>query len=93
MNLRDLRGFVVSVYVIAFVLAVLGLTSIPGETWNYIDWWQKTLFAFYILVGFCGVLIAYWVYVDDNEIEKLRVRLSLTDKEVQEIRDKMKKTS
>ncbi|HLE74919.1 MAG TPA: hypothetical protein VI864_02615 [Candidatus Bathyarchaeia archaeon] len=67
----NLRGFVVLVYVAAFLVALFGVFSIPVQAWQNIENWQKAMFAFYILVGFCGILIACWVYEDGQQTERL----------------------
>jgi hypothetical protein len=68
------RQIVVFVYFVAFCLAVFGLLSIPAQAWQYVPNWEKALFAFYFLVAFCGVLLAYWVYEDGKKIESLEER-------------------
>jgi Tfp pilus assembly protein PilO len=67
------REFVVCIYVIAFFLSVGGIGSVYFDLslWKYIAVWQQALFAFYLLVGFCGTLVAYWVYEDGEDIEEL----------------------
>ncbi len=67
------RQFVVWIYVIAFFLSIAGVGSVYFDLslWKYIALWQQALFAFYLLVGFCGILVAYWVYEDGQELEDL----------------------
>jgi len=87
------RAFVVLVYVITFFLSIGGIISIPADAWKYIAFWQQTLFAFYILVGFCGFLIAFWVYEDGEELNRLGVEKYLLWKQVQDLENKMKKAT
>jgi predicted membrane channel-forming protein YqfA (hemolysin III family) len=94
MNLREI---VVCVYSSAFLIALIGIALIPEETWKYIADWQKITFAFYILVGFCGVLIAYWVYDDGSKIDHLTERLSAVEgslqKRIFDLEEKIEKSS
>lgn len=56
------RQFVVWIYVLAFFLSIAGIGSVYFDLslWKYILPWQQAMFAFYLLVGFCGILLAYW---------------------------------
>jgi di/tricarboxylate transporter len=91
------REFVVWIYVIAFFLSVGGIGSVyfDRSLWKYISLWQQTLFAFYLLVGFCGVLLAYWVHEDEEQIDWLAERLRGLERsvraEIDEVRQKTKK--
>ena len=91
------REFVVWIYVIAFFLSVCGIGSVYFDLslWKYIALWQQTLLAFYLLVGFCGILVAYWVYEDGQQTELLEKRFWALERGVQaqiaEIREKTKK--
>jgi len=84
----NLRKFVVDVYIGVFFLAIGGIALIPGEVWQYISDWQKVLFVFYILVGFCGVLVAYWVYEDDGAIRRIEEQNHLLRKRIEELERK-----
>jgi len=69
--MESLRGFVLFIYVIAFLLSLGTIASIPSAAWRYIADWQKISLGFGILVAFCGVLLAYFVWEDGRRIELL----------------------
>ena len=70
------RQFVLYIYLLAFFLALAAVLGIPAEAWKYLDLWQQFLMGFYILVGVCGILIAYWVYTDGKTLSEMEVRLN-----------------
>lgn len=84
----NLREFVVWIYIGALSLSICGILAIPWQTWSYIGTWQILLFVFYILVGFCGILIAYWVSVDYERIIELEIA---HDKRLEKLREEIKK--
>lgn len=52
----NLRVFVILVYVVAFLISVMSIASIPVNAWQYIANSEKASFALSALVGLCGVL-------------------------------------
>ena len=81
-KLKNLRSIVLTIYKITFVLGVAGVILTSLATWQYISFQQALLFGFYILLGFCGVLIAYWLVEDDRRISFLEYEIrSLKEKE------------
>jgi len=69
------REAVFWIYLINLAIGIVAIATIPGEYWKYIADWQKALFGFQILLGTCGVLIAFWVSEDVDEISSLQVRI------------------
>jgi hypothetical protein len=67
----NLRRHVLAVYVIALFLIAVAVGGIPSADWKYVSDWQKGLFAFQILIAVCGVLMAYWLYDDEQRMDEL----------------------
>lgn len=95
----NLREFVLYVYFIAFIISLIAVASIPipSQVWKLVPDWEKTLLvatlAFSILVGFCGVLLAYFVKKDEELIEWLREDVSRLKTEIDRlVREKVKQS-
>jgi hypothetical protein len=69
---KALRRVAVFVYVIAFILSIVGVSLNPENAWQLLSSGDKVLLGFNVLVGFCGVLLAYFVYIDGEELGALR---------------------
>jgi hypothetical protein len=83
-----LRGFVLLIYIIAFLIAIISVASIPQEAWQLLSLGQKLVFGFFILVGLCGVLLAYFVWEDGEKLDELSYEIHLkAEKPVQEVPD------
>jgi hypothetical protein len=67
----NLRKSIVYVYIFAFALAVLSVLIVPPQVWQYVSDWQKAMVMFQLLLGACGVALAYWVAKDSDQIEEL----------------------
>ena len=37
--------------------------------------WQMTLYVYYLVLGFCGVAIAYWIAMDGKHVERCAVEI------------------
>lgn len=67
-----MRQYIVTVYVIAFIIVIVSVLSIPSGAWQLLSFGQSLLIGFDVLVCFCGVMLAYFVYVDGQELDSLR---------------------
>ena len=79
------RGFVVIVYAIAFFVALWSVST----AWSLIDYAGSYVAAtviFTLLVALCGVLISFFVYIDGEEIDKLRELTGLAEYEEEELK-------
>jgi hypothetical protein len=52
--MTSLRGFVVFVYVIAFLISIVSILSIPIDAWRYLSSGETLTFGFSLLACFCG---------------------------------------
>jgi len=80
-----MRVIVFFLYVISFLISLGIVAVVPGEAWAVLSDWQKVLFAYYVLLGFCGVLMAYWVCVDEDSIRKLYWKIEKIEKREESI--------
>jgi hypothetical protein len=87
------REFVVLVYIISFLVGLIAIGKILIDFWFYLEIWHKALIGYSAFVAFCGVLIAYWVFEDGQELIRLGDEKYQLWKQVQELESKMKKTS
>lgn len=66
------RELIVIVYVIALLIAIVSVLSVPLGEWQSMSLVQTLAFGFSLLIGFCGVLSAYFVYVDGKILSALQ---------------------
>lgn len=79
------RGIVCLVFVVAFLVSIAGIASLPSTVWNFVGFGQQLAIVFALLVGFCVVLLSYWVWKDGSELKSLRETGSLLKQEVDEL--------
>jgi len=66
------RGLIVITYVIALLIAIVSVLSVPLSDWQSMSLGQTLAFGFSLLIGFCGVLSAYFVYLDGKILSALQ---------------------
>jgi hypothetical protein len=83
-----LRAIVCIVFVVAFLVSVVGIVALPLAVWNFIGLGQGLVIGFALLVGFCVVVLSYWVYDDGSKLETLYETVRLLRQEVNELNSK-----
>jgi hypothetical protein len=68
----NFRGFIVIIYVIALLITIASVLSLSPSEWQSLSLGQTLAFGFSLLIGFCGVLIAYFVYLDGKILSALQ---------------------
>jgi len=58
--------------VIALLIAMVSILSVPQGEWQSMSLGQTLAFGFFLLIGFCGVLSAYFVYLDGKILSALQ---------------------
>ena len=66
------RRLVVITYAIALLIAIVSVLSVPLSEWQSMSLGQALAFSFSLLIGFCGVLLAYYVYLDGKILSALQ---------------------
>lgn len=87
------RAAVIAVYVIAFFVALYSLSWISGPAWSLVPIEQKAVAGFQVVAAAAGVLIAYSLYMDGEEIDNLNWRLAQAEATLHKIKEKEQKTA
>ena len=73
-------------YIVAFLAvtvwaAAAQIAFLPRNIlWEYLGLSEKVLIAFYVLLGFCAILLAFWVDIDGERLEALENRVRELEK-------------
>lgn len=82
------RGIVCIVFVIAFFVSIARIMLLPSAVWNFVGFGQGLGIAFALLVGFCVILLSFWVWADGEELKSLRETVNLLKLKVDELNSK-----
>jgi hypothetical protein len=62
------------IFLVAFLLAIASVASIPQDLWSSMPTYEGAIIAFNLLTGLAAVLVAYWIHAD---YERLRARFRI----------------
>jgi len=77
-----MRVIVFWLYLIGFIVALIGTLSIPEATWKSMELWQIVTYGHSLLLAFSGVLIAYWLKCDGEDIEYSKREIRRLEREL-----------
>lgn len=64
-----MRMFLASLHLLNFLIGIFATIYVLNIFWNYLEAWQLVLYIYYLVLGFCGVVITYWIVMDGKDIE------------------------
>jgi hypothetical protein len=71
----------VVIYAIAFFLLVVSIISIPQDEWRLMSNGEILALGFSVLVGFSGILLSYFAYVDGKVLTALQMGSKLEERQ------------
>lgn len=69
------------IYAIAFFLLVVSIISIPQDEWRLMSNGEILALGFSVLVGFSGILLSYFAYVDGKVLTALQMGSKLEERQ------------
>ena len=76
-------------HLLNFLIGIIATGYVLNVFWNHLETWQLTLYAYYIVLGFCGVAIAYWIALDGRHIERSAVAIRDLEKRILDLEKKI----
>ena len=76
-----MRGLMVFVYSIALLLLLVSIASIPQDSWRLMSNGEILALGFSVIVGFCGILLSYFAYVDGKILTALQKGSKLEERQ------------
>ena len=64
-----MRTFLAYLHLLNFLIGIFATIYVLNIFWNYLEAWQIVLYIYYLVLGFCGVAIAYWIVADGKDIK------------------------
>jgi hypothetical protein len=71
----------VVIFAIAFFLLVVSIISIPQDEWRLMSNGEILALGFSVLVGFSGILLSYFAYVDGKVLTALQMGSKLEERQ------------
>jgi predicted membrane channel-forming protein YqfA (hemolysin III family) len=84
------RTFLAFFHLVNFLIMILATIYILSSSWGHTEAWRLALYSYYILMGFSGISIAYWIAIDGKRIENYADNMGKLEKKLLELEQKIK---
>ena len=76
-----------------FLIGIFTTGYVLNSSWSHLTAWESILYIYYVLLGFCGIALVCWVFVDERrlhfyavEIQKLERRIVHLEQRINRIK-------
>ncbi|MCJ7721490.1 hypothetical protein MUO98_03665 [Candidatus Bathyarchaeota archaeon] len=77
----NLTNFLVMIFVTVYVLS---------SFWGELQDWRLALYSYYVILGFSGATIAFWIGIDGKRLERYAERIRSLEKKLIDLEKKIK---
>jgi hypothetical protein len=84
-----MRTFLAYMHLLNFLIGIFATSYILNVFWTALETWQMALYVYYLVLGFCGVAIAYWIAMDGKYIEHCAVNMQDLERRILDLERKI----
>ena len=84
-----MRTFLAYTHLLNFLIGIFATSYILNVFWSFLETWQMSLYVYYLVLGFCGVAIAYWIAMDGKHIERYAVEIQDLERRILDLEKKI----
>jgi uncharacterized membrane protein YciS (DUF1049 family) len=70
-----MRTLLASIHLLNFLIGIIATGYILNTSWSHLETWQLSLYIYYLVLVFCGAVIACWVVMDGRHIERCALEI------------------
>ena len=85
-----MRTFLAFVQLLNFLIMIFATVYVLYSSWGNLETWRLALYSYYVILGFSGVTIAYWIAVDGKRLKNYAAKIEVLEKKLQELAQKIK---
>jgi hypothetical protein len=84
-----MRPFLAYTHLLNFLIGIFATSYVLNVFWSFLETWQIALYIYYLVLGFCGVAIAYWIAMDAKYIEHCAVNIHDLERRILDLERKI----
>jgi len=84
-----MRTFLAYTHLLNFLIGIFATSYVLNVFWSFLETWQMALYVYYLVLGFCGVAIAYWIAMDGKYIEHCAVNIHDLERRILDLERKI----
>jgi hypothetical protein len=77
-----MRTFLASTHLLNFLIGIFATGYVLNSSWDHLETWQISLYIYFLVLGFCGVVIACWIVMDGKHIERCAVEIQELERRI-----------
>lgn len=84
-----MRTFLAYTHLLNFLFGIFATVYVLGVFWSFLEMWQMSLYVYYLVLGFCGVALAFWIAMDGKHIEHCTVEMKDLERRILDLERKI----
>jgi predicted membrane protein len=85
-----MRTFLAYFHLLNFAIMIFATVYVLNSLWGQLETWSLTLYIYYIILGLCGVAIAFWIAIDGKRLERYASKIRDLEKKLIELEKKIR---
>lgn len=70
-----MRTILAYIHLLNFLIGIFATGYVLNSSLGNLETWQTSLYIYYLVLGFCGAVIACWIVMDGKHIEHCAVEI------------------
>jgi hypothetical protein len=85
-----MRTFLAGFHLFNFLIMVFATIYVLNSFEGQLETWRLALYSYYMLMGFSGVAIAYWIALDGKRLQRYSANIGEMGKKLVELERRIK---
>jgi len=85
-----MRTFLACFHLINFLIMIFATVYVLNNLWGQLETWRLTLYIYYLILGFSGVAIAFWIAIDGRRLERYAANIRKLEEKLIELEKKIR---
>jgi predicted membrane protein len=85
-----MRTFLAYFHLLNFLIMIFATVYVLYSFWGQMEDWRLALYSYYLVLGFSGVAIAFWIAIDGKRLESYAVKMRSLEKKLIELEKKVR---
>ena len=77
-------------HLINFLIMIFATVYVLNNLWGQLETWRLTLYIYYLILGFSGVAIAFWIAIDGRRLERYAANIRKLEEKLIELEKKIR---
>lgn len=85
-----MRTFLAYFHLLNFVIMIFVTVYVLSSLWGQLEMWSFVLYIYYLVLGFSGVAMAFWIAIDGKRLERYSANIRKMEEKLTELEKKIR---